>query len=95
MFVFEKANHKHSFPIITLCLIFLTLCTLKIDNINTYVFMPKNEFGIILFASCCFNTSFVEWTTNAIYLYMFADNVEDVVGHINFFFDRKGNKFLP
>lgn len=86
MFVFEKANHKYRLPIITVCLIFLTLCTLSFDQIDSYSFTPKKEFGISLITSFLFNTSFVEWTTNAIYLYMFADNVEDVVGHFHFFF---------
>ncbi|TGM05447.1 rhomboid family intramembrane serine protease [Leptospira jelokensis] len=86
MFVFEKANQKSRFPIVTICLILLTLCTLSFDSIGAYAFTPKQEFGISLLASFLFNTSFVEWTTNAIYLYMFADNVEDVVGHLHFFF---------
>ncbi|TGM31810.1 rhomboid family intramembrane serine protease [Leptospira biflexa] len=86
MFVFEKANHKYRFPIISICLIFLTLCTLFFDSIDSYAFTPKKEFGISLFTSYFFNATFVEWTTNAIYLYMFADNIEDVVGHFNFFF---------
>lgn len=85
MFVFEKANQKSRFPIVTICLILLTLCTLSFDSIGDYAFTPKKEFGLSLLASFLFNTSFVEWTTNAIYLYMFADNVEDVVGHLLFF----------
>ncbi|MGJ4731318.1 rhomboid family intramembrane serine protease [Leptospira levettii] len=86
MFVFEKANQKFRFPIITFCLIVITLCTQFLETNNTYAFTPKKEFGLSLFSSFFFNSSFVEWTTNAIYLYMFADNIEDVVGPLNFFF---------
>ncbi|MCW7479553.1 rhomboid family intramembrane serine protease [Leptospira kanakyensis] len=85
MFVFEKANHNFRKPILTLGFIFLTMLTLFFDHPESYAFTPKKAFGFSIVGSIFFNTSFVEWLTNAIYLYMFADNIEDVVGHFYFF----------
>ncbi|WP_244288947.1 rhomboid family intramembrane serine protease [Leptospira bandrabouensis] len=85
MFVFEKANHNFRKPILTLGFILITMLTLFFDNIDSYAFTPKKEFGFSIVGSIFFNTSFTEWLTNAIYLYMFADNIEDVVGHFYFF----------
>ncbi|TGK95630.1 rhomboid family intramembrane serine protease [Leptospira brenneri] len=85
MFVFEKANHNYRKPILTLGFIFLTMLTLFFDHPESYAFTPKKEFGLSLISSNFFNSSFTEWLTNAVYLYMFADNIEDVVGHLFFF----------
>ncbi|TGK81069.1 rhomboid family intramembrane serine protease [Leptospira montravelensis] len=85
MFVFEKANHNFRKPILTLGFILVSMVTLFFDNIDSYAFTPKKEFGSSLFVSFFFNSSLSEWFTNAIYLYMFADNIEDVVGHFYFF----------
>ncbi|XDD45918.1 rhomboid family intramembrane serine protease [Leptospira sp. WS39.C2] len=86
MIILEKANQKHRFPIVTICFIFLTLFTLLFDSYDSYSFTPKKDFGISFVTSYFFNSTFTEWLTNVIYLYMFADNVEDVVGHFTFFF---------
>lgn len=85
MFVFEKANHNYRKPILTLGFIFLTMLTLFFDHPESYAFTPKKEFGFSIVSSIFFNSSFTEWITNAVYLYMFADNIEDVVGHFYFF----------
>ncbi|EMJ87935.1 rhomboid family intramembrane serine protease [Leptospira meyeri] len=85
MFVFEKANHNYRKPILTLGFIFLSMLTLFFNNTESYAFTPKKEFGFSIVSSIFFNSSFTEWLTNAVYLYMFADNIEDVVGHFYFF----------
>lgn len=85
MFVFEKANHNFRKPILTFGFIILTMLTLFFDHPESYAFTPKKEFGFSLVCSFFFNSSFTEWITNAVYLYMFADNIEDVVGHFYFF----------
>ena len=85
MFVFEKANHNFRKPILTFGFIFLSMITLFLSDPESYAFTPNKEFGFNLLYSFFFNSSFTEWLTNAIYLYMFADNIEDVVGHFYFF----------
>ncbi|TGL35792.1 rhomboid family intramembrane serine protease [Leptospira perdikensis] len=85
MFIFEKANQNYRKPLLTLMFIFLTMLTLFFDHPESYAFTPKKELGFSLVSSIFFNSSLTEWFSNAVYLYMFADNIEDVVGHFYFF----------
>lgn len=85
MFVFEKANHNFRKPILTFGFIFLSMLTLFFNDPKSYAFTPNQEIGFNLVFSFFFNSSFTEWLTNAIYLYMFADNIEDVIGQFYFF----------
>ncbi|RHX95609.1 hypothetical protein DLM76_01035 [Leptospira yasudae] len=81
MLIFEKANFLGRIPFVTLSLIVLMFLLnifqaddiqLSSDNINSYNLITS------IFA----HANFIHFLGNAFYLYMFGDNVEDVLGHI-------------
>ncbi|PJZ75247.1 rhomboid family intramembrane serine protease [Leptospira neocaledonica] len=82
MLIFEKANHKHRFPFATWGLILLMGGLLLFVDPNSLELIPANKLGLSILTSIFAHTGIVHYLSNVIYLYIFGDNVEDVLGHI-------------
>src|SRR6266704_168726 len=92
MFVpIERANRRRHYPFITFGLIWvntiiflLTLFGSQSQLFLWYGFIGASPSTVTLLTSMFLHAGFLHLIGNMLFLYMFGDNVEDVVGSVNF-----------
>ncbi|AYV55152.1 rhomboid family intramembrane serine protease [Leptospira kmetyi] len=81
MLIFEKANFLGRIPFITFFLIGL-MCLLNLLGVGDLHLSSSQIDSYHLVASIFGHANFLHFLGNAFYLYMYGDNVEDVLGHV-------------
>ncbi len=85
MLIIEKANYRLRFPIVTILLIVSFFVIYIFTDPLDYALIPSRHIDSGLYTSIFSHASLLHIIGNSIYLYIYGDNVEDVMGSLLYF----------